>query len=176
MRPIVLSLAVVLLLVSSSVSVGCSPVLAPVYSPNTHAGISPSGHAYPPEAVEQAILRAMATKGWRPLERGAGFVRGEVSAGGHQAVVRVVFNAGGWRIDYESSSPGLKYGQDSRHGEIIHRRYNHWIRLLDEAISRELKAVTYLPPPAPAPAPVVVVPPPAPPPEPTPAPAPAPAP
>jgi hypothetical protein len=50
----------------------------------------------------------------------------------------VLVNESGWRIAHVQSSPGLKYGHDARHGEVIHRRYNHWVRLLDQAIRGEL--------------------------------------
>lgn len=155
-------IAAVLALVVAGVlgNVACSPGMAPVYSPVTASGISPSGQPYTLEQVEMAVVQGAAAKGWTVVHRAPGLVVADVSSGGHGARVQILINEGGWRIVHEQSSPGLKHRADDRHGEIIHRRYNHWVRLLDESIRQALVTQTaggaYPPPtaqPAPAPAP-----------------------
>ncbi len=176
MRRSLLCFALVALAFVAGQNLGCAPSLAPIYRPQTNAGITPEGQPYSVEQVEQAILRGAALKKWFIVQRGPGFIVAETSGGGHSAQVRIVYSNAGWQILHVQSTPGLKHGSDQRHGEIIHRRYNHWVKLLDDAIRSEMRAMHYPAPPAPptpmpAPAPVM-----APPPEPPPAPVPAPAP
>jgi hypothetical protein len=42
---------------------------------------------------------------------------------------------------------------DERHGEVIHRRYNHWVRLLDDAIRQQLALTSTAPAEEPVPPP-----------------------
>lgn len=156
MRRTLLSLTIVALSLFAG-NLACAPTLAPVYRPSTNVGVSPSGQPYGVEQIEQAILRGTAVKKWFIVQRGPGFMVAETAAGGHSAQVRIVYGQGGWQILHLQSTPGLRYGSDPRHGEVIHRRYNHWVRLLDDAIREEMRALTYLPRPAenaPLPAPV----------------------
>lgn len=141
-------------------NVACAPNLAPVYSPASPAGLSLSGTPYSAEQVENAVVQAATAKGWVVVQRTPGTLIADINSGGHGARVRVLVNEGGWRIVHESSSPSLKYGQDPRHGEVIHRRYNHWVRLLDESIRQALvvqSSGAYAPPPAVAPPPPAAV-------------------
>lgn len=116
----------------------CKPAHAPLYAPTTKAGIRSSGGAFTVREIRTAVFGGLQAKGWRIMSEKSGEVEAETTSGGHTARVLVRYNAGGWSIGYVSSSPGLKYQADSRHGPIIHRRYNHWVRLLDEAIQRQL--------------------------------------
>ncbi|MCB9667114.1 MAG: hypothetical protein H6715_03220 [Myxococcales bacterium] len=120
---------------------GCRPTLAPVYAPHTQAGVRSSGSAYTIGEIKTAVFTGLQNKGWRTISVAPGNVEAEIASGKHTARVKVHYDAQGWAIDYVSSSPGLKYQQDSEHGGIIHRRYNHWIRLLDEAISQALPSL-----------------------------------
>jgi hypothetical protein len=119
-------------------NVACAPNLAPVYSPSSPAGLSISGTPYTAEQVENAVVQGATSRGWVIVQRTPGTVIADINSGGHGARVRVLVTEGGWRIVHESSSPSLKYGQDARHGEVIHRRYNHWVRLLDESVRQAL--------------------------------------
>lgn len=153
-------IAAVLALVVAGVlgNVACSPGMAPVFSPVTAAGVSPNGAPYTLEQVEMAVVQGATAKGWTVAHRAPGLVVADVTSGGHGARVQILVNEGGWRIVHEQSSPGLKFRKDDRHGEIIHRRYNHWVRLLDEAIRQALVIGTAggaNPPPQAAPGPQV---------------------
>lgn len=129
----------------------CAPHLAPVYAPSSSAGLGPQGRPYTIEQVGQAVVQGAIGKGWTVVAHQPGLVVAEVMAGGHSARVRVVYNESGWRIDRQQTSPGLKYRADGRDGEIIHHRYNLWIRHLDQAI-RSALVIASLPqaPPAPS--------------------------
>ena len=116
----------------------CSPTLAPLYAPAETAGVSPSGTPYNAAQIDAAAVGGAQAKGWTVISHAPGLTVAEVSSGGHTARVRILTNASGWRVVHEQSSPGLKYGTDERHGEVIHRRYNHWVRLLDDAIRQQL--------------------------------------
>ncbi len=128
----------------SSLGIACSPTLAPVYAPSSHAGMGSSGQAYSPAQIEQAVLRAASGKDWVVLSHQPGLITAEVTTGPHRAEVRVRIAADGWQIEHARSSPGLRFGTDSNHGQVIHRRYNHWVRLLDEAIRAELGALRFV--------------------------------
>lgn len=117
---------------------GCYATMAPLYAPVSAAGVTPSGAPYSAREVEDAVVRGALVKGWTILRRDPDGVSAEVHAGEHSARVTILCNAGGWRILHESSSPGLRYSPHTSQGEMIHRRYNHWIRLLDEAIREAL--------------------------------------
>jgi hypothetical protein len=152
-------------------NVACAPNLAPVLTPTSPAGVSVSGAPYTMEQIENAVVQGATAKGWVVVQRTPGLVIADINSGGHGARVRVLVNDGGWQIVHESSSPSLKYGHDERHGDVIHRRYNHWVRLLDESIRQALlmqqNAGGYAPPPgappaAPQPAPPLAPPPAAP--------------
>jgi hypothetical protein len=137
-------------------NVACAPNLAPVYSPSSPAGLGLNGAPYSAEQVENAVVMGATAKGWVVVQRTPGTVIADINSGGHGARVRILVTEGGWRIVHESSSPSLKYGQDATHGEVIHRRYNHWVRLLDESIRQALVMQSsggYAPPGAPPAAP-----------------------
>jgi hypothetical protein len=135
----------------------CSPTLAPVYSPAETAGVSAAGVPYTSAQIDQAVVAGAQAKGWTIISHAPGLTVAEVSSGGHTARVRILTADNGWRIVHEQSSPSLHFRNDERHGEVIHRRYNHWVRLLDEAIRQQLGAVSTAPadatPPATAPVP-----------------------
>lgn len=116
----------------------CRPAHAPVYAPTTEAGMQASGGQFTAKEIQTAVFGGLQAKGWRIMSQKNGEVEAETTSGGHTARVLVRYNATGWSIGYVSSSPGMKYQHDSKHGPIIHRRYNHWVRLLDEAIQRAL--------------------------------------
>jgi hypothetical protein len=127
----------------------CSPTLAPVYSPAQTAGVNAAGVPYTAAEIDQAAIAGAQAKGWTILSHAPGLTVAEVSAGGHSARVRIATSQGGWRIEHDQSSPGLHFGGDDRHGAVIHRRYNHWVRLLDESIRQQLAHLTPATPTAP---------------------------
>lgn len=132
-------------------NLGCSPTLAPVYVPVQTVGVGPNGAPYTAEQIERAILAGAQTRRWSVIGRSSGVVVAEIGVSSHVARVRVLYNEHGWRIAHEQSSPDLHYGMDERHGEVIHRRYNHWVRLLNQAIGNALVVQGWVPAGQPAP-------------------------
>jgi hypothetical protein len=131
-------------------SSACSPTLAPVYMPVETAGVNAAGVPYTAAQIDQAAASGAQAKGWTIISRAPGLTVAEVTAGGQTARVRIVSSEAGWQVLHEQSSPGLKYTADDRYGDVIHRRYNHWVRLLDEAIRQQLALSTGPTPIAPA--------------------------
>ncbi|TPV94293.1 MAG: hypothetical protein B7733_16015 [Myxococcales bacterium FL481] len=128
----------ILLAATVSVAPACAPHLQVVHAPHSPAGLGSDGEPRSVEQVEAAVLEGLSRKGWVVLDRIDGQVRAQVSAGAHQATVRVDYSAEAWSIAHEATSAGLKHGVDSQNREVIHLRYNHWIRLLDDAIRQAL--------------------------------------
>lgn len=106
-------------------------------------------------AVHDAMLRALAMRGWVLDEDrlATSQIYASVSAGGHGAQVLISYYPTHYSIEHSASTPGLRFD-----GTHIHKRYNHWISALNEAIQSELGRL----PPASAqpvaPAPVAPVP------------------
>ena len=123
---------------------GCFGRRAPVYTPQ-NAVSTATGAPLSVDSVRQAIVQGCLAKGWAIDQQASGIVRASVYAGGHSATVQIHYNSTGYVIQHVQSSPGLKFD-----GHYIHRRYNHWVRLLDESIKRQLLAPA--PPSSPSPA------------------------
>ncbi len=154
----------------------CGANLAPVMDVRNAPVVLPAGMPPSPALTRDAILRAIVAKHWTIDGENGQTIVTSVSSGGHSATVRIDYDAAYYSITYLKSSAGLKYD-----GQNIHRRYNHWIDRLREAINRSIAQTGMVPammppPPAPVPGPAPVAPPPAGSPEAAPAPAPAPAP
>lgn len=143
-----------LLLVFASVigNLCCSPTLSRIYVPVQTAGVSPNGTPYTSDQIERAIIAGAQAKGWTVVGQTPGAVLAEIKSGGHFARVNISYNETGWRILHEQSSPGLHYQPDERHGAVIHRRYNHWIQLLEKSIQNMLVAPSFASPTPVAPA------------------------
>jgi hypothetical protein len=131
----VLSISGLILALAGS---ACSPTLAPLYAPVETAGVSSSGQPYTAAQIDAAAVAGAQAKGWTIISHAPGLTVAEVSSSGHTARVRILTTDAGWRVVHEQSSPGLKHDTDDRHGEVIHRRYNHWVRLLDDSIRQQL--------------------------------------
>ncbi len=121
-----------------SLSLGCSAHLAPVYSPTSPAGLDAAGHKHSVQAVHQAVMLGLSAKRWIVLKSEAQVVVARSSGGGLWATVQVEYDETGWRITHVDAARGFKRRMNSRGQEVIHRRYNHWIRLLDDSIRRSL--------------------------------------
>jgi hypothetical protein len=111
----------------------CGGGLAPLLNVEGAPVVTASGQPASREVVRNAILRALAMRGWQ-LEREApdGIVATVVS-GGHSATVHIQYEERAYSIDYVDSSPGLKFN-----GSRIHRRYNEWIERLNRTIRMNL--------------------------------------
>jgi hypothetical protein len=120
-----------------------------------------NGRALAEDEVRQILVRAATLRHWTVEREEPRVIFARIVSGPHEAVVRLDYNSAGYSISYVDSSPGLRYD-----GVTIHRRYNHWVRLLDDSIQKEFGIYEKLPtaggsappPPAevlqPAPAPV----------------------
>ena len=149
----------VLLLACSALSSACGANLAPVMDVKNAPVVLPAGMPPSPALTRDAILRAIVDKHWTIDGENGQTIVTSVSSGGHSATVRIDYDASYYSITYLKSSEGLKYD-----GQNIHRRYNHWVDRLREAINRSIAQTGMVPaavPPPGAPAPAPVAPPPA---------------
>ena len=138
----------------------CRPNKAAVESPHSQSGLNASGAPYSSEEIAAAVRAGLVAKRWTISTDEPGAVTGTVTAGGHSATVRVVYDAQGWAIEYVGSSPGLVYENHPELGPLIHHRYNLWVSHLDNAIRGSLAAPpTATPAPAPGPTPEAAPPP-----------------
>lgn len=149
-RVLVLSVFVAAALAGTA---ACSPTMAPVYQVS---GVRLTPYSEPPLSVaevREVVLRGLAQKRWNVQREEPSAIVASVTAGGHEATVRIDYNSAGYSISYVDSSSGLKYD-----GQNIHRRYNHWVRLLDDAIRGEFSKLqnerAHRTPAPPAPPPV----------------------
>ena len=116
------------LLVLASLLLGvaaCRPTLAPVMEVvDAETGLDDA-------ELEDAIYAALAAKKWQVIDEdpAGGALAAEVRSGGHAATVLIEWGGGAYSILYSDSTASLRYT-----GGRIHRRYNHWIRLLDDEI------------------------------------------
>ncbi len=83
------------------------------------------------DAMRHAILVGAAVEDWRPAADQPGVVTlaHNSGAGGHLAVVDVLYDAQGWQIVYRSSED-MNYKHTDK-GTEIHPNYNKWIQALD---------------------------------------------
>ena len=150
---------------------GCAPNLADVQNPQGFVNLDAYGRPGSPELVLAAIRLGATNKHWHIVSEGPGVELAQVSSGGHDATVRIDYNERGWLITHQSSSPGLKYRADYGGRQVIHHRYNMWVRHLNRSIENALMQLQMAPPMVPtaggpatlpaAPAPTMMAPPPA---------------
>ena len=118
----------------SAAAVGCTPQVAPVYN-IYDAEIQPWEGTTTLESVGEVIRAAVQARGWTIREDQPGrIVASTVAHGGHTAAIQIDYDTYRYSITHLESSDGLLYD-----GSNIHRRYNHWVRLLDEMIQYELR-------------------------------------
>jgi len=143
---------------------GCGANMAPVLNPSDVPVVTATQGAPTTEQVRAAIVAGLAGKGWTVQSEEGLALTAETSSGGHTASVTIQYSSTRYSITHLNSSEGLKYD-----GQEIHRRYNHWIDLLQQAINAELAKVNPAAPPsaaaqglpdAPPPAPTAPAPPP----------------
>jgi hypothetical protein len=114
---------------------GCGAGTAELFAPRTPAAPDASGTRASIEQVRWAIRVGLVRKRWNILEENPRAFVARVTSGGHRATVQIRYNATGWTIEHLASSPGLLYRE---HKNRIHRRYNHWVKGLDNAIQLAL--------------------------------------
>ncbi|KNX76020.1 MULTISPECIES: hypothetical protein [Pseudomonas] len=95
-----------------------------------------AGHNYSQAQVQQAILKAVAERGWTARNVGASVIQADITVRNtFFAAVDIHYSPSQFRIAYRDSRElGYKDGQ-------IHRNYNRWVYNLDRSILRELNAL-----------------------------------
>lgn len=121
---------IAIVVVFVSVFAACSPTLAPVLNVDERMSAPASG-AQSVERTRQAIRDGLAAKNWKVDRDEPGRIIATITMGEHRATVRIVYSADHYSIHHQESSGGLKFD-----GTNIHRRYNHWVKLLSQAIDR----------------------------------------
>ena len=85
------------------------------------------------QQVEQAIVSAGNSLGWRMQPQGPGKMQGTLILRDHRAIVDIEYTSKAYSIKYKESSPSLHYD-----GTSIHKNYNGWIEHLDRGIRDRL--------------------------------------
>lgn len=111
---------------------GCTskPVLNPAEQLTSH-------HTYNQQQVQQAILKAIAERGWTARSVDPSVIRADITVRNtFFAAVDIHYSASQFRIAYRDSRElGYKDGK-------IHRNYNRWVYNLDRSILRELNTLS----------------------------------
>ena len=125
------NLTIIPLLVSAIFFLGCgntAPLLNYTGTPVTTA----SGNKVKTKQVKKAILLAGTEKGWQMKDVKPGLIQAEIMVSNLMAKIDIKYTATTFSITYKDSS-NLRYD-----GTVIHKRYNHWIRLLNDKIRSKL--------------------------------------
>jgi hypothetical protein len=115
--------------------IGCAPATVRNVS---DAPVKTNKHPVTMEEVDAAIKRAGTGLGWAMLDDGPGKITGTLRLRTHVAVVVVTYDTAKYSIQYKDST-NLNYDPKKN---TIHKNYNGWIQNLDNAIQRELSAIT----------------------------------
>jgi hypothetical protein len=122
--------AVLLIVLALGLAAGACRT-APVYNVAVPIATAPNTRLTL-QQVGQAIYRAGNGLGWRMETVAPGTLTGTLSMRSHVAVVTITHDTTTYRINYKDST-NLLY-----EGDQIHKRYNTWVRNLDQAIRREI--------------------------------------
>jgi hypothetical protein len=106
----------------------------PVYEVSNVPVITYSDKEIMQASVGKEIVRALTKKRWAVTkeDKATGILQAEILVRRHYAKIEIKYSATNYSITYMDSRD-LRY----RNGEI-HRNYNKWIKLLDEAIRQNL--------------------------------------
>ena len=133
-RRILLSaFALSLVLFGAQANTACGFSVGPVYDVNHAAVATTSGQPATPELVRAAILRGLAAKRWTVVSDQPGTLVATVTSREHTATIRIDYTAAEYSIHHQESTPGLKYD-----GTKIHKLYNNWVKMLNNAIIKAL--------------------------------------
>ncbi|MGH8380495.1 hypothetical protein [Pseudomonas sp.] len=107
---------------------GCTS--KPVLTPQEQLVV---GHDYSHAQVQQAILKAVADRGWTARKVTPDLIQADILVRNtFYAAVDIRYSVSNFRINYRDSRElGYKDGK-------IHRNYNRWVNNLDKNIMREL--------------------------------------
>jgi hypothetical protein len=100
----------------------------------------PVGRPVSTQAEERAIELALSRRHWAIVQRWPGRYVARLDARVHDVTIAVNYSQQGIQIDYVSST-NLMYGRTLDGREVIHRKYNAWIRDLALAIQGELARI-----------------------------------
>jgi len=125
------SLLVTLIAASALFLFGCGNT-APVLNFENTPVVTISGKQAKLDEVKKAILLAGTAKGWQMQPVANGHIVGTLFLSGLMAKVDIKYTAETYSVTYKDSS-NMRYD-----GENIHKRYNHWIRLLNDQIRMQL--------------------------------------
>lgn len=95
-----------------------------------------ASHNYAQPQVQQAILKAIAERGWTARSVGPDVIQADITVRNtFFAAVNIHYSPSQFRIAYRDSRElGYKDGK-------IHRNYNRWVYNLDRSILRELNSL-----------------------------------
>ena len=110
------------------------------YQPILNIKQEPVTQTLSQKQVEKAILMGGLQKGWTMKVTQPGLIRGTITVRTHQATIDVPYTDKDFSIQYVSS-----VGLNDNGKGTIHRNYNKWITLLDQAIRIELTGAVTIP-------------------------------
>lgn len=84
--------------------------------------------------VVRAIRQAIIERQWHIVEGDAEMIQASITSRGHTATVMIPYSSTSYSILYHSSSQSLQAD-----GNTIHRFYNNWVVLLNDAIQSNLQ-------------------------------------
>lgn len=114
--------------------IGCNKV-EPIVNVERTDIYSVSGKTPTYEQVRIAISRAVVKKTWRVKQVARGEIEARFNKGKKEAVIRIKYSPKFYSIAYKDSTYLLNKGN------LIHRRYNAWIRGLEKEITRNLSSL-----------------------------------
>lgn len=116
------------------VAAGCARTL-PIHNVSAAPVLTSSGNAVTDAEVKDAITAAAQSKGWIVEQLEGNRMLATVTVRRHKAVVTIDYSAEQYSITYKSSVRLL------HDGNMIHRNYNKWVKLLDERIRQNINAL-----------------------------------
>lgn len=126
---------------------GCKASFSSVYQPKNILAEAPHGSPYTKSQIAKAIYRGFLSKGWSLLEQTDEVIMGRLRWLEHDVTVKIPFDERSYEIIPVSISKGLRDDSKNASEELVHRRYNHWVNMLDKAIRTSLlsQRITSLP-------------------------------
>jgi len=124
-------LVLISLCFSTVLFLGCGNT-APLLNYENSPVTTVSGKKAKAEQVKKAIILAGTQKGWQMKEVKPGLLEATIFRSNLMAKININYSPDSYSITYKDSS-NFRYD-----GTNIHKRYNHWIRLLNDQIRSQL--------------------------------------
>ncbi|MBI3506536.1 MAG: hypothetical protein HY059_16990 [Proteobacteria bacterium] len=109
--------------------------MKPIYNADNKA-IPASAQQLPPEKIENLIILAGQSRGWKFTREGVGHLSAAQDQAKYSAVIDIYFDQKSYRIAYRKSA-----GFTEKNG-MIHEHYNFWIRNLESDINTRFANAT----------------------------------